>query len=69
MDDNLREELFNWHLQNDPLFRRLAEETTNELDDNKFQMNLALLHLTLEGKVAISQDNFGTLLFSESLMN
>ena len=63
MDANYREQLFNWHFQNDLLFRRLANETVSEPDDYKFAINNALIELVLQGKVAISQDFSGELLF------
>lgn len=69
MDANLRKEMIDWHMKNDTLFRRLAMETANELDDVKFQINSALLELVLQGKVAISQDFSGELLFDYNQAN
>jgi len=69
MDANIRKYLLDWHMKNDALFRRLAMETANELDDMKFQINSALLELVLQGKVAISQDFSGELLFDYNQAN
>jgi len=69
MDANIRKYLLDWHMKNDTLFRRLAMETANELDDMKFQINSALLELVLQGKVAISQDFSGELLFDYNQAN
>lgn len=69
MDANIRKYLLDWHMANDALFRRLAMETANELDDMKFQINSALLELVLQGKVAISQDFSGELLFDYNQVN
>jgi hypothetical protein len=63
MDENQRKELYNFHLTNDALFRRLVMETASEPDESKFQVGLALLDLVMMGKVAILQDSFGELLF------
>ena len=41
MNDNDRKELFKFHMENDVLFRRLAEETVSEPDDRKFQLGNA----------------------------
>lgn len=69
MDANDRQELFNLHFKNDMLFRRLAEETVSEPDDYKFAINNALIELVLQGKVAISQDFSGELLFDHNQPN
>lgn len=69
MDPNFRQELFNLHFKNDMLFRRLAEETVSEPDDYKFAINNALIELVLQGKVAISQDFSGELLFDHNQPN
>ena len=69
MDANIRKYLLDWHMKNDALFRRLAMETANELDDVKFQIGSALLELVLQGKVAISQDFSGELLFDYNQAN
>lgn len=63
MDANTRQELFNWHMSNDALFRKLAYETASEPDDNKFAIGNALIELVMQGKVAISQDFNGEMLF------
>lgn len=63
MDPNFRQELFNLHFKNDMLFRRLAEETVSEPDDKKFQLGNALIDLVLQGRMSISQDFSGELLF------
>ena len=69
MDANSRKYLLDWHMKNDMLFRRLAMETANELDDVKFQINSALLELVVQGKVSISQDFSGELLFDYNQAN
>jgi hypothetical protein len=69
LDPNFRQELFNLHFKNDMLFRRLAEETVSEPDDYKFAINSALMELVLQGKVAISQDFSGELLFDYNQAN
>lgn len=69
MDDKLRKELFTYHIQNDLYFRRLAVETEKEKDNDKFMINHALIDLVLMGKVMISQDAFGELLFSAANPN
>jgi len=69
MDANYRKELYDWHLKNDVLFRRLLEETNKEPDNNKFEMGVALLTLVLDGKVRIIQNNLGEMLFEHNLPN
>ena len=64
-----REELYKFHMENDSLFRRLVIETENESDDGKFQIGFALMQLVMQGKVAISQDSFGELLFENNQPN
>lgn len=63
MNDNDRKELFKFHMENDMLFRRLAEETVSEPDDRKFQLGNALMDLVMQGRVAISQGFSGELMF------
>lgn len=69
MDPNTRQQLFNWHYKHDPLFRKLAEETEIEKDPARFEHNIALMALALEGRVRISQDTFGVLLFDSQVAN
>lgn len=63
MNDNDRKELFKFHMENDMLFRRLAEETVSEPDDRKFQLGNALMDLVMQGRVVISQGFSGELMF------
>lgn len=69
MDEKLRQEVFNFHYQNDALFRRLAIETKKEKDDTKFMIGRTLLDLVLDGKIAVSQDIFGELCFAHITPN
>ena len=66
---NYSKELMEFHYNFDPLFKQLCDETDKEKDDAKFQLNLALISLVLDGKIAITKDNFGELLFEKAQPN
>jgi hypothetical protein len=69
MDEQTALQLIELHRQSDPLFARLYRETETENNTAKLEVSLALLHLCLEGKVVITQDAFGQLLFQPSETN
>jgi hypothetical protein len=69
MDKKVRQEIFNWHMDHDTLFRKLAYETAAEPDDAKFAFGNAMIDLVLKGKVNLTQGFDGELLFSNSNPN
>ena len=69
MTTDLAKEIYDLHIQNDTLFRRLAKQTKNEPDDNKYIASAAMMSLVLHGKVYITQNAFGELVFETTLPN
>ena len=69
MDADTRKEWFDWYMTSNALFRKLANETEREVDDNKYAMNVALISLVIQGKMEISQRFDGELLFTHCKPN
>jgi len=68
MTPELQKELFDLRCNSDALFRRLVLETQRERekDRNAYQVGLSLIELALDGKVDLSIDEFGTLMYEKS---
>jgi hypothetical protein len=69
MTTDLAKELYELHVQNDALFRRLARQAENEPDDNKYIASAAMMSLVIHGKAYITQNAFGELVFETTRPN